>query len=194
MNLNRPKTKSTEDCTRELFSQKLNALVGKPAKMSPIKTIYQDKNMILEYRYPDDADNFKLSPEMKTLVNHLSEQITQLEKQGVKLTGLELVTELQEDENTLDYETDVVYEGSLGDVLKSNFTLSDNLGGNSSKTLTIRNKEKLTIEKLGVLKLEALRTYMTQKGIPANLISLYVRYNYVDNTFREETLIYLKVR
>lgn len=182
------------NCVRESFAAGLSQVSGLPANLSPLRCFVFPGAATVTYHYPDDAEVYALAPDKAALANHIAERVRTLEQQGARLENITLVTELQEDKSTLDYQPGLQYSGDLGNT-PIQYTLVDNDdAASSTQTLAIQAGARISLEALGVLKLEAFRAFLVQSGIPANRILLQVRYNHNTNIYREESKIVLKLR
>lgn len=181
-------------CIHELFVARLQKQSGNPTDMFPLGINTGAGGTTLTYRFPDDEEAYTLTPAIRNLATNLVAQISELEQQGVRLDGVEVVTELQEDLGTLDYKPGLIYAADL-DQEKPPYALVDNESGNrADRQLEVADHSEITLEQIGALKLATLRSYLIKLGVPADRISLTVRYNHSENTYREETQIVLKVR
>jgi hypothetical protein len=148
----------------------------------------------LTYRFPDDEEAYALSPGIRNLATNLATQIEEVEQQGVQLDAIEVITELQEDQSTLDYKPGLIYAADLENE-KPAYALVDNKSGERiDRQLAATDNSEVSLEQIGALKLATLRQYLIKLGLPANRISLTVRYNHPENTYREETQIVLRLR
>lgn len=181
-------------CVQELFSTRLQSRSGNPADLFPLQTSTTPGQATLIYRFPDDEEAYALTPEIRNLATNLSSQIADLKKQGIQLDAVDLVTELQEDKSTLEYKPGLLYSADLESSVIS-YTLIDHKSGErATRQVALADYSEVSLEQIGVLKLATLRLYLTKLGIPANRISLTVRYNHEENLYREETQIVLRVR
>lgn len=182
------------DCVQELFAANLRQTPGLPDNLFPLRTFTFPGAAALTYHYPDDNESFALTPELAALALHLAAQIKQVEQQGVRLESISLVTELQEDKNTLGYQLGLVYDGSLGN-LPIAYNLVDNETATvANQSLALAAGSPVNLEALGVLKLAALRAFLVRQGIPAGRIILQVRFNHSANIYREETKAIVKFK
>jgi len=182
------------NCVRESFAASLSQVSGLPANTSPLRCFVFPGAATVTYHYPDDAELYALSPDKAALANHIAERVRALEQQGARLENITLVTELQEDKSTLAYQPGLQYNSEFGSA-PIQYTLVDNDDAASgTQSLALQAGSRVSLEALGVLKLEAIRSFLVQSGIPANRILLQVRYNHNTNIYREETKIVLKLR
>ncbi|MBK9336870.1 MAG: PorP/SprF family type IX secretion system membrane protein [Lewinellaceae bacterium] len=182
------------DCVQELFSANLTRVPGVPANGYPLRTFVFPGAAAVTFHYPDDEEAFALTPEWSALVRHIAAQIKQVEQQGGSLDNIALVTELQEDKNTLGYQLGLLYDGSLGNNPIA-YSLVDNESAAAvSLALSLAAGSPISLEALGVLKLAALRAYLIRQGVPAGRITLQVRFNHSENIYREETKLIVKLR
>lgn len=182
------------NCVRESFASGLSQVKGLPANLSPLRCFVFPGAATVTYHYPDDAEAYVLSPDKAALANHIAERVRTLEQQGARLENITLVTELQEDKSTLAYQPGLQYNGDFSNT-PIQYTLVDNDdAASSTQSLSPQAGTRISLEALGVLKMEALRTFLVQSGIPANRILLQVRYNHNTNIYREETKVVLKLR
>lgn len=182
------------NCVRESFASSLSQVSGLPANISPLRCFVFPGAATVTFHYPDDAEVYALSPDKAALANHIAERVRTLEQQGARLENITLVTELQEDKSTLAYQPGQQYNGDFGST-PIQYTLVDNDdAASSTQSLTPQAGQRISLEALGVLKLEAFRAFLVQSGIPANRILLQVRYNHNTNIYREETKVVLKLR
>ncbi|MCK6691084.1 MAG: hypothetical protein L6Q97_03160, partial [Thermoanaerobaculia bacterium] len=123
----------------------------------------------------------------------ISALVDETKQQGLRFDGIDLITELQEDESTIDYKPGLLYAGDLENEL-TNYTLIDNKSGKrADRQLNPDHFTELSLEQIGALKLAALRSYLIKLGIPANRISIAVRFNHPENIYREETRMVVKI-
>lgn len=180
-------------CVRELFSTRLHNLPGNPPDMFPIQTITTPGRTSLILRFPNDEEAYALTTGARNLATNIFTVIEEVKQQGLRLAWIDLVTELQEDESTIDYKPGLLYAGDL-DTEMTAYTLVDNKSGKSiDRQLAPDNFTELSLEQIGALKLATLRSYFIKLGIPANQISLTVRFNHPENIYREETRTVVKI-
>ena len=182
------------NCVREMFAASLSQVSGLPNNLSPLRCFVFPGAATVTYHYPDDEESYTLTPDRAALAEHIASRVGALEQQGARLENITLVTELQEDKSTLAYQLGLQYNGAFGNT-PIQYTIVDNDSASSSTlALVLETGGQVSLEALGVLKLEAIRASLIQKGIPANRILQQVRYNHGTNNYREETKIVLKLR
>ncbi len=180
-------------CLEELLNNRMDSLPVKPANLFAVQSDLKPGKSSITYHFADDADAYALTPSLKGLADHIASQVREMEAQGGHLASVNLVTELQEDKNTLAYTPDVQYRGEF-DKSPLVYTLIDNETGTSEpKSFLTAPGAPVTLEALGVLKLAALRQYLAGSGLPAGRINLEVRYNHSGNIYREETKCILNI-
>lgn len=181
-------------CIQDLFAARLQKQSGNPPDMFPLQINTAPGSTTLTYRFPDDEEAYALSAGIRNLATNLATQIEEMEQQGVLLDALEVITELQEDQSTLDYKPGLIYAADLENE-KPTYTLVDNKSGEHiERQLAVTDYSEVSLEQIGALKMATLRQYLVKLGLPANRISLTVRYNHPENTYREETQIVLTLR
>jgi len=182
------------NCVREMFAASLSQVGGLPNNLSPLRCFVFPGAATVTYHYPDDEESYTLTPDRAALASHIAGRVGSLEQQGARLENITLVTELQEDKSTLAYQLGLQYDGTFGNA-PIQYTIVDNdSAASSTQTLTLETGRQVSLEALGVLKLEAIRASLIQGGIPASRIFLQVRYNHSTNIYREETKVVLKLR
>lgn len=182
------------ECVQALFAQALRQTAGLPTTMFPVRTFAFPGAAAVTYHFSDDDEDYVLSAAKTALGEHIVRQIERLQQQGVFLDNITLVTELQEDRSTLTYEPGVVYDGFLG-AEPLVYSLADNeTAAVLTQTLALPPDASLNLEMLAALKLGAWKAFLTRRGISPARIQLQVRYNHLDNSYREETKVVLKLR
>ncbi|MEQ1746575.1 MAG: PorP/SprF family type IX secretion system membrane protein [Saprospiraceae bacterium] len=182
------------NCVREMFAASLSQVGGLPNNLSPLRCFVFPGAATVTYHYPDDNEGFALTTDRTSLATHIADRIGQLEEQGARLENITLVTELQEDKSTLSYQLPLRYDGSLGSE-PIHYTLVDNdSAASSAQSVSLNNGNRVSLEALGVLKLEALRAFLIRQGVPQGRILLQIRYNHGTNIYREETKVVVKFR
>lgn len=182
------------ECVQALFAQALRQTAGLPTAMFPVRTFAFPGAAAVTYHFSDDDEDYVLSAAKTALGEHIVRQIERLQQQGVFLDNITLVTELQEDRSTLTYEPGVVYDGFLG-AEPLTYSLADNeTAAVLTQTLALPPDASLNLEMLAALKLGAWKAFLTRRGISPARIQLQVRYNHLDNSYREETKVVLKLR
>ncbi len=182
------------ECIQELFRADLATVTNRPANMFPLRIFALPGAAAMTYHFPNDEETYLLPNEQRTLANHLVEQLRQLENQGVALDKLALVSELQEDRGTLGYRLGLTYGGELGDS-SIPYALVDNESGVADhQNLFVAPGSRVSLETLAALKLVAWQQFLVSQGLPADRISLEIRYNHSGNIYREETKVVVRVR
>lgn len=182
------------NCVREMFAASLSQVDGLPNNLSPLRCFVFPGAATVTYHYPDDEESYTLTPDRAALASHIAGRVGALEQQGARLENITLVTELQEDKSTLAYQLGLQYDGSFGNA-PIQYTIVDNdSAASSTQTLSPEAGRPVSLEALGVLKLEAIRSALIKGGIPASRIFLQLRYNHSTNIYREETKVVLKLR
>lgn len=180
-------------CVRELFANRLQNMPGNPDNLFPLQTNTTPGRANLTLRFPNDDEAYALTTGIRNLATNVSTLLDEIKQQGLRLDGIDLITELQEDESTIDYKPGLLYAGDLENDL-ADYTLIDNKSGKrANRQLTPDPFTELTLEQIGALKLATLRSYLIKLGIPANRISITVRFNHPENIYREETRMVVKV-
>ncbi len=181
-------------CVEELFQQSLDAVPGRPENMFPLRVSLSGKTTVITYHFPDDAEEYLLSPVLRRLVGHLTEQISKTTGQGATLEQIIIETALQEDSSTLAYKPGLPYSGEFGNTLPA-YTLIDNETNTiTGKSHVLETGAEITLEDLAALKVAALRKNLADRGIPPGKMNLQVRYNRTENIYREETKIIIRMR
>lgn len=182
------------ECVQERFSKALQAVPGIPQNLFPLEFDLTTGAAAITYHFPNDESSYQLSPALRNLAGHIADQVNLLAQQGIQLESLQLITELQEDKNTLDYVPGIQYKGEFGNSLPP-YTLIDNESGEATpRVLSVGSDAPVSLEGLGLLKLTAVRKFLLERGIPPGVLSVQLRYNHTGNTYREESRIVLKVR
>lgn len=180
-------------CVRELFAARLQTMPGNPPDMFPLQTATTPGHTNLILRFPNDDEAYALTTGVRNLATNISALVDETKQQGLRFDGIDLITELQEDESTIDYKPGLLYAGDLENEL-TNYTLIDNKSGKrADRQLNPDHFTELSLEQIGALKLAALRSYLIKLGIPANRISTSVRFNHPENIYREETRMVVKI-
>ncbi|MCC6463515.1 MAG: PorP/SprF family type IX secretion system membrane protein [Saprospiraceae bacterium] len=182
------------DCVQDLFAEALAAMSDKPNNLFPLQVATDGPVASVTYRYPDDAEAYVLSPELRRLAEHIVSRMRQLDRQGAESFSLQLVTELQEDQNTLGFAPGLTYSGDLDADLAAYALIDNETGTRTDKQLAPAKDAALSLEELAALKLAALRQYLIGLGVPASLITGTIRYNHSDIIYREETNLILQIK
>lgn len=181
-------------CIEELFAARLQQQSGNPAELFPLQINASAGSVSLGYRFPNDEEAYTLPPAVRNLATNLATQVNELAQQGIRLEAIQLITELQEDESTLQYNPGTTYAGDLENELPVYALIDNKTGARSERQVSADVFTQLSLEQIGALKLASLKSYLVKMGIPADKISLTLRYNHPENTYREETRIVLRLR
>ncbi len=182
------------ECLQTLFQQALRQTPGVPKDLFPLRTFAFPGAAAITYHLPDDDEDYALGMQKEALAQHIVQQIRNMQAQGLLLDNITIITELQEDRSTLTYEPSITYDGFLGNSSLV-YSLADNeTAAVQTQTLVLPANASLNLETLAALKVAAWKTFFMRQGIPEGRLSLQVRYNHSDNSYREETKIVVKFR